>query len=471
MKILHYLPGLPPVRGGGMVKYALDLIDSERKYGNYVSILVPGAYTHFHKDETRVVKKKWENIDCYHIQNSLPVSGGSGICELSLLHQEGNEHVYIYFLEKVKPQIIHIHSFMGLHCSFLRAAKQLNIPIIYTTHDFYGICPKAILLNELRQCVVTDGSQCDGCVDGNKSTKKLVWEQSVAYRMLKSNYLVNRLEYSQRLVPLKIYIRSFRHNYKKNDSEQSKNVNKNDVQRIKEYKRIQCYYREMFQYVTKFHYNSIQTEEVFRQCLGEKIKGNVIPISNKSIADRRKRRIYGKTLRIGFIGQGVYKGFELLKDAMAALYIKGMQDLECHVYFNPKEKMPAYVISHEPYREADMEKVYDNMDILVLPSICKETFGLVVLEALSHGVPVFVSENVGAKELLGENSGMGIVVKATKNSLQEALESVYCNRELLSQMNLAICKWEKEFDYNKHVQEVLDMYETISKNDCNSEKE
>ena len=31
MRILHYLPGLPPVRVGGMIKYALDLIETQKE--------------------------------------------------------------------------------------------------------------------------------------------------------------------------------------------------------------------------------------------------------------------------------------------------------------------------------------------------------------------------------------------------------------------------------------------------------
>ena len=40
------------------------------------------------------------------------------------------------------------------------------------------------------------------------------------------------------------------------------------------------------------------------------------------------------------------------------------------------------------------------MDMLIVPSLCYETFGLVVLEALSFGVPVMVSATVGAKDIV-----------------------------------------------------------------------
>ena len=42
-KILHYLHGLPPVRVGGLVDYALDLAEVQRKQGYNVELLTPGA--------------------------------------------------------------------------------------------------------------------------------------------------------------------------------------------------------------------------------------------------------------------------------------------------------------------------------------------------------------------------------------------------------------------------------------------
>ena len=54
-----------------------------------------------------------------------------------------------------------------------------------------------------------------------------------------------------------------------------------------------------------------------------------------------------------------------------------------------------------------------------MPSIWYETFGLVVLEALSYGVPVIVTQNVGAKDLLqGE---FGLVIEPTKEAIEEAI--------------------------------------------------
>lgn len=460
LKILQYLPGLPPVLGGGMIKYALDLVQGEKDAGHEVILLVPGHFTHSYINKTRIIRKKWQELENYSIVNPLTVTCGKGVSVPEELIVKGNTQVYMEFLNEVRPEIIHVHSFMGLHLAFLEAAYRLEIPIVYTTHDYYGICPKAILINNMAQCKLPDGSQCSGCIDETINIERLKQRQSVYYRWLKNNRVINCLEYSQKLIPLKIYLRSFVHR-----TSRKKIVSANEIQNVRQeesYKKIQQYYRKMFEYITKFHYNSRQSQEVFVQYLGN-ISGEVIPISNKSISDKRKIRKFGRTLRIGFIGREAFKGFGLLKAALDDLYVNGLQDFECHVYFNPRDKLPPYIISHAPYNETGMGQVYDGIDLLVLPSLWKETYGLVVPEALSRGIPVIVSYNVGAKELLIDHKGLGIVIEPTKEALKEALERVYRDRELLKQMNQKICDCELNLEYEQHVQKIVQLYRNIGR--------
>ena len=54
------------------------------------------------------------------------------------------------------------------------------------------------------------------------------------------------------------------------------------------------------------------------------------------------------------------------------------------------------------------------MDLLIVPSLGLETFGMVVLEAFSFGVPVLMSEHVGAKMLVEEMDNVGMVFSFEK---------------------------------------------------------
>jgi len=84
------------------------------------------------------------------------------------------------------------------------------------------------------------------------------------------------------------------------------------------------------------------------------------------------------------------------------------QDFSLNVFFKPTELSP-YIKPHGRYTYKDLNKIFDETDVLIAPSIWYETFGYTVLEALSYGVPVIVSGNVGAKDIIP--NGGGIVIK------------------------------------------------------------
>jgi UDP-glucose:(heptosyl)LPS alpha-1,3-glucosyltransferase len=59
-------------------------------------------------------------------------------------------------------------------------------------------------------------------------------------------------------------------------------------------------------------------------------------------------------------------------------------------------------------RREDVERYYGAADLLALPSL-QEAFGNVVLEALAAGLPVLVSKDVGAAEILSGELRQGII--------------------------------------------------------------
>ena len=61
--------------------------------------------------------------------------------------------------------------------------------------------------------------------------------------------------------------------------------------------------------------------------------------------------------------------------------------------------------------EKDMEKFYKSLDVLVLPSVVREAFGLVLCEAMYCGVPV-ITTNSGAQEEIIDDGIDGIIVQA-----------------------------------------------------------
>jgi glycosyltransferase involved in cell wall biosynthesis len=73
-------------------------------------------------------------------------------------------------------------------------------------------------------------------------------------------------------------------------------------------------------------------------------------------------------------------------------------------------------------------------DVLVLPSL-SEGFGLVVTEALACGLPVIVTPNVGASDLVGDGQEGFVVPVCSAEAIADRLNALNRDRELLTQMS------------------------------------
>jgi GT2 family glycosyltransferase/glycosyltransferase involved in cell wall biosynthesis len=85
-------------------------------------------------------------------------------------------------LFKHKIELLHIRhiAWHSLNLPFI--AKSMNIPVVYSMHDFYSICPTVTLSNE-------SGKYCAGtCNNKNKDCKIALWDENDIIN-LKNNYI------------------------------------------------------------------------------------------------------------------------------------------------------------------------------------------------------------------------------------------------------------------------------------------
>jgi glycosyltransferase involved in cell wall biosynthesis len=79
-------------------------------------------------------------------------------------------------------------------------------------------------------------------------------------------------------------------------------------------------------------------------------------------------------------------------------------------------------------------EIMTESDVLVLPSLC-EGFGLVVTEALACGLPVIVTPNVGASDLVRDGREGFVVPVCSAEAIADRLNALNRDRELLNCMS------------------------------------
>lgn len=423
MKIVHYSLGFPPFRTGGMTKFVLDLMIQQKKSNHSVILVWPGEYSLLSRSTSIIECKEQIDIKNYKIVNSNPVSYDEGIADVKKFIFEGDLNEYYNFFDLIKPDILHIHTFFGLQKNMLVAAKMKSIKIVYSSHDLLPLCPKLTMFRDNKICdCVEDQSCCPECNITALSTHKLALLQSNIYRRIKNNYFVKALRKRHR--------NSFI-NYKPT----TKHIKQSNS--IEDYQRLRAYFLSLIDYVDIIHYNSSLTKSLYEQFIGKKNSVN-INLSHLDIKDNKRIKTYTNTLRITYLGdQRNGKGYGHLIDVLDKLF--NSRKLVLNISFAPQNKKP-YMNLVGPYVYNQLEKIFEITDVLVAPSLFYDTYGFVVLEALSYGVPVIVSDKVGAKDVVGRNEGIIYDSKNT-NNLYDILESL--NKEKLIKMNTSIVNRKK----------------------------
>lgn len=431
MRILHYALGFPPYRTGGMTKFCMDLMKQQSADGHQTALLWPGRMGFF-KREVSVKNRGLAGIDggsceiqSFEICSPLPVPYDEGITRFQAFTKEAGADSFKGLLKEFCPDIIHIHTLMGLHKSFLEAARARGIRCVFTAHDYFPICPAVTLFYQGQVC--TDSKSCSQCALCSRRALplgKIKILQSPVYRIMKDSPVVRRLRKRHR----------DRH-LRGGTADRNSRVSGTPA----DYKRLRNYYYSLLKYMHCIHYNSTLTETVYRQhfSLTETV---VINISHGDIQDNRKKKEFPENkLRFLYLGpEGAAKGFFLLQEALDQLW-EINRNFCLNIYFQPAKPSP-YMRIHRRYTSSELEAVFEHTDLLIMPSIWQETFGYGVLEALSYGVPVLISGNVGAKDILAEGAGI-VIEDIDAGKLYDVLRKI--NSRQLSRMNEVILKRQK----------------------------
>ena len=173
MHILHYTLGFQPYRSGGLVRYATDLMQMQASMGHKIFALYPGSMSltmpkcHIRSDESI------GDVCVFELVNSKPVPLMYGVKNVNDFIDDHNVDVTSLnkMLEETQPDIFHIHTLMGLPLEFLKVIKRRGIKTVYTSHDYFGLCPRVNFIDNNGQfCSIASAQNCCACnVDAKKT--------------------------------------------------------------------------------------------------------------------------------------------------------------------------------------------------------------------------------------------------------------------------------------------------------------
>ena len=444
MNILHFSLGLPPYRSGGLTKYATDLMVSQHTSGLNVSLLYPGDFTFWKIPKMYIDKPKdFLGVQTFEIKNPPSVPLLHGVSDPADIYNASSldNKALVEFYENVKPDVFHVHTLMGLPLSLLTYLKEKGVKLVFTTHDYYGLCPKVNFINQ-------DNALCAGaepqlCAICNKNAKSTLY-----LKLRNSKYLLRH----KKMLGSKV---------NKGAERKMENDTDIDLKTVNEYSRLLHYYTEIFNKFDVFHFNSHVTEQVYKEYL-QINHSKVIPVCHPGIADHRKPKQFEKgKVRLTFIGNlDTYKGFPILKKELINLVNDGLTNWELNVWGGAvASDTDCDQIQYKGrYSEGDVALIFDETDLLIVPAVWKETFSFITLEALSFGVPVLVTESVGAKDIV-KRYRPDFVIPVGDEALEHKLRAILrTDDDSLQQFNEAILASVFQYGMEEHLNSMNNLY-------------
>lgn len=423
MKIILSSAGfLPKTHGGGQVyvyRLAKELVKRRHKTtiitfapwngGNQATAV--NTYTY---EDIPVVSFSLNPIVVSYMESQL----GFGPLTSKILHE---------VLDESRPDIMHIN---GIKPALIGLCSELNIPHIVTAHHPGFVCPTGTLLTpeqalckkpaRYKDCIICCSRQkISNPLLGNLVSHLPQWVcRSIGKRIGRRTsppYLIRGLAY-----PWLVH-----------ESLKSKRLVLDSA------KLIIAPSEAIKQYILL---NAADCRKVVV------VPHGIDPLARMAIMPSDKRPV-----RFGFMGTfGRPKGFHVLMQALQQ--VRTDKVCELHVFGTPQYPwersylegtMKCYrgapkVIFHPRVDHRDLDKAFSEFEVLVVPSVYLEVFGLVVLEAFSAGRPVIVSKSGGPAELVRDGVDGFVVERNGGKSLAEAMQKFIDNPYLVTEMSRQI---------------------------------
>lgn len=368
MNVLLTIHDFLPSSRAGSELYTYYLAHELQRSGINVELLFAE-----HSAEPSLEHRKYEGLSCTVIRK--PVE------EFHNLFGEQDpwiDRVFYDCVKRFQPDVVHVNHLLHLSTNIPKIARQCNARVVFTLHDYWLRCPRLILLDSgERLCKTTNTLKCTRCchelysryqfypprvgilglVDRGKSAVKaglsLATEVSSAYRKM-----------------------SLREHIMRSLAD--------DV--------------DLWIAPSKFSQEAMLAWGLPRQ------KVVVLPhgMPTRLSAHKRQSRSDAR-LQFGYIGTiARHKGMHVLLEAF-----RGIRDADLAIYGHPNAEvygqfqavfLQGNVHLKGTITDDDKTAVFSAMDALIVPSICFETFSLVIREAFMAGVPVICSDMGAIKE-------------------------------------------------------------------------
>jgi glycosyltransferase involved in cell wall biosynthesis len=318
-------------------------------------------------------------------------------------------HEFYRTLDDFSPDVVHFHNIVGLSIGMIDECYRRQIPTVMTLHDYWGICFKNTLLKNSGNVCKQGGLVCLDCREvlaGRLPLPSPVRNAHILFSLRK----VDRLITPSRFV------------------------------------------------AEQYAANGIASEQLT-------VLQNGIDLENFSPGQRGTAR-----LTLGFIGHlGKHKGLEILLHALSLMDASKVRLL---IVGTGEEAGPLQMFCHErgldPYvtfcGHVDNHRIaaiYQQIDLLIVPSIWPENSPVTITEAMASGIPVIASDIGGIGEMVEDGVTGYLVPLRDSLAIAERIGRFLARPELLKTMGEQALAKIRSYQMRQQVEQLVEVYRQV----------
>ncbi len=406
MRILQVVHGYPPEKRGGAELVTATLVQALAQRGHVVTVFARTADPAAEEFSVREDAPATDGPNGPRVVRVVNNLSHASQFRLEYDHPFLDE-AFHRLLTDTRPEVVHVQHVIHLSGSVLRISAQLGYPVVLSLHDFFFACVRIHLVdNHSRLCPGPDrGERCIACLQAETTAEE-------ARR---------RFRYFEQLlhIPRRVTVPS------------------------------------------RFVAERMAALFPFLEPRLQVLAPGVVPIRQRHGDDRGPMRV----LYIGALAP--HKGPHLLIRAAHGL---PADSFAVSLYGERAADWPAYAARLEAdaadlsvrfcgtYAHDELRAILARHDVLVVPSICEETFSLVTREALQAGLPVIAARRGALPEVIRDGVNGLLFEAENADDLRRCLERLRTDTRLREQLTPASTPMR---DPQAYAQDMEVVYEAV----------
>lgn len=450
-KILIVTNGYPPNDLAGVEIYSADLAKGLSRKGHHVSVFCRVS-DHANPDY-QMIDETIDGIRVIRVVNDYKRT----VSIEERFTDKRIDGIFETLVDELSPELIHFNHLIALSAHLPLIVADHEIPSVCTLHDYWSFCHRVQLINWQKQLCPgpLNGGDCPLCVIGGHREQFISKYFGWLFQFMVSiapSALRNRL---RRVIP--------------------QGARRSPVFRSTS---------EVFQYrydlfkksVLSTHRLLVPSYYVRSQFLANGYPANRIEVLPLGITPMQSTtEPVAKSNKITFTMIGSFiptKGIDILIKAF-----KNVRSPKIHLeIYGPDNIAPGYTNEIKQLAIGDARikfmgtfppdqraRIYQNTDVLVVPSLFPETFSLVAREALSLGRPVIASRIGALPEVIIDGINGFLFNPGSVHQLASILQRISVNPQILSRLS---CPGPVQIhSMDKHIDSVLNIYGEVLSGD------